>query len=248
MAQFVPVKLDVESDEYRQWRMDHPSEGSTIPKLFVVRADGATLYGKSGSLPGDQLPLMLQQALQHSGKILKVRDSSTLATAADEFERLKADGQITAAIKALGRGRKIGEPGNIASFAHPASRVNELANETALAVKSELESLVGKMDGDAGEKLAAVLEFLRIKREYGGLSLLKPEWAAFQKSHLTQGNSTLAREAKVIDGAKSADSKSKKTRAIVRLQDLIAKTENEEVKLIAEEILAELETESVSKD
>ncbi len=91
MAQFVPVKLDVASKEYAQWRQDHPSEGNTIPKLFVVRADGETLYGRSGSLNGSELPNMLTRALQNSGRILNSKEATMLTRAADEFEKFKKE-------------------------------------------------------------------------------------------------------------------------------------------------------------
>jgi hypothetical protein len=248
VAQFVPVKLDVASDEYAQWRQDHPSEGNTIPKLFIVRADGETLYGRSGSLKGQDLPNMLTRALQNSGRILNAKEASLLTKAADEFTNLKQENQVEKAIKALGRVRKIGEPGKIPSYSQPASRVNQLAIETATNVKTELDTLAAKMDGENSDKLNAIMEYLRIKREYGALKLLKPELASFQKIHTGKANSQLTREAKIIDAAKTADSKSKRARALSRLNDLITKSEIEEIKVLSTQVKDGLTGEGESLD
>jgi predicted GTPase len=243
VAQFVPVKLDISSPEYQQWRRDHPAQGNTIPKLFVVRADGETLYGKSGSLTGNDLPLMLSRALQNSGRILTAKEAKLLTDSADEFEKLKQTGEMARAIKTLGRVRKIGEPGKIGSYSAVALRVNELALETAYEAKTQLTQLVMDMDGDDTKKLAGVLGFLEIKRELGGLRILKTELATFQKQHTTKANSQLMREAKIIDFAKTANSSSKKTRAIERLETLIQSTTIEAVKSTATSALDELKAE-----
>ena len=128
-------------------------------------------------------------------------------------------------------------PGKIASYSQPAARVNQLAIETATEVKSELDSLANKMDGKTPEKLVAIMDYLRIKRQYGAMKLLKPELVAFQKSHTGKANSQLTREAKIIDAAKTADSKSKRARAVTRLNDLIGKSEINEVKTLASQVL-----------
>lgn len=242
VAQFVPIKLDINSAEYRQWRRDHPVEGNGVPKLFVVRADGETLYGKSGSLTGAELSIMLAGVLRSSGKILSPKEASALVDAAESFAKLKESGEIGNAVKALSRVRKIGEPGSIESYSAPAVALNTLVIETATEVKTQLDQLAEKLEiKDASEKLDAILEFLEIRRNYGALRILKPELAAFQKKHTTKENSQLTREARVIDSARIANSKNKKARAIGKLRELIAESEIDAVKSIAKSTIETLE-------
>lgn len=241
MAQFVPVKLDIASEEYGHWRRDHSAEGTSIPKLFVVRADGETLYAKSGSLKGIELPMMLANALRHSGKILSSKDAIALTEAADNFASLKAEGEIEDAVKALSKVRKIGEPGKIASYSASALRLNQLVAEESTQVSNRLDELgTAVEEGKAEAKLNAILEYLKIRREYGALKMLKPRIAEFQKQFTTKDNGQLTREAKVIDEARAANSKSRMQRATEKLTELIAATEIESVRSAAETALEKL--------
>jgi hypothetical protein len=244
VAQFVPVKLDIDTDDYRQWRQDHASEGSTIPKLFIVRSDGETLYGKSGSLPGDALPSMLLKALQHSGKIISADEAKTLTIAADRFEELTASGDIPGAIKALSKLNKLGTPGKFPSYATSAVRLNELVLQMADEVTTKLKEMSGKIEqAETSDKLQVILDYLNIRDEYGSLKLIKAELTAFQKQLSSEKEiSQLYREAKILDAARTAKSKSAQARAAEKLRDLIAETEIEAVKLAAEKLLKDLES------
>lgn len=245
MAQFVPVKLDVKSDEYQQWRREHQSEGNSIPKLFVVRADGETLYGKSGSLRGDALPAMLSEALSKSGRILSAAEAEAITVAADTFAELKAEGDIQRAIKALSRVKKIGVAGQIESYADPASRLNQLVGEMYTEVTSELTELGGEIeDGEAEAKVAAMLRFLELRRSYTALAVLKSDLSAFQKELTSNRDySPLYRQVKIIDVARIAKSASSKARNVEKLQKLIADSEVEAIKELARATLDSMATE-----
>ena len=64
VAQFVPIKIDVASDDYKIWRRDHKPEKGAIPQMYIIRADGEELYNKVGGLPADQLQQVLSSALK----------------------------------------------------------------------------------------------------------------------------------------------------------------------------------------
>ena len=244
MAQFVPIKLDVSSPEYAQWRRDHTPEGNGIPQLFVVRADGETLYGRSGSLQGPDLPNMLIAALQNSGRILSAREAQSLIEAADKFVEEKEKGNYESAIKAISRVRKIGEPGQIPSYSKPAMRVNKLVLETADEVRSQLKELATQIESDQVDiKLGAMLAYLKLRQDFGALKLVKSDLAGFQKKYTLKENKQLTREAKIIENANQANTKSKKTRAIESLTELIDQTEFEPVRKEAEKKLTELQQE-----
>lgn len=243
VAQFVPIKLDTASKEYSRWRQDHKYEGRTIPILFIVRADGETLYGKSGSLQGDDLPKMLTRALEHSGRILNAKEATTLSKAVTSFEEHKSAGDLPKAIKALNGVGRIGVPGQIASFATPASKVNEVAISTAKGVVENLQTIRETLDsGEKDAQLDAILDSMKLKSDFGALKILKPELAKFQKELGKKKDlSQLVRESKVIHTAKSATSKSQKVRAKTKLKELIDSSEIDEIKTLAQSTLDELE-------
>ncbi len=240
----MPIKLDVSSPEYAQWRRDHTPDGNGIPQLFIVRADGETLYGRSGSLRGPDLPNMLISALQNSGRILSAREAQSLVEAADKFTQEKNKGNYESAIKAISRVRKIGEPGQIQSYSEPALRVNRLVIETADEVRNQLKKLANQIETDHADiKLKAMLGYLKLREDFGALKMVKPDLAAFQKKYTLKDNKQLAREAKIIESANQANTKSKKTRAIATLTELIGETEIEPVRKEAEKKLSALQQE-----
>ena len=244
MAQFVPIKLDVSSPEYAQWRRDHTPDGNGIPQLFIVRADGKTLYGRSGSLRGPDLPNMLIAALKNSGRILSSQEARALTEAADKFTEEKEKGNFESAIKAISRVRKIGEPRLIPSYSEPALRLNKLVIDTAEEVRNQLKELSSQIESDqADAKLKSMLGYLKIRQDFGALKLVKPDLASFQKKHTLKENKQLAREAKILESASEANTKSKKTRAIESLNDLINETEIEPVRKEAKRKLSELKQE-----
>lgn len=245
MAQFVPVKIDVDTPEYAQWRRDHPSEGNTIPKLFVVRGDGETLYGKSGSLNGEALPAMLLKTLQYSGKILSAKDAASLNSISDRFEEQKSAGEIADAIRTANRSRKFGDPGKIPSYASAATRLNELVNVTADEAKSKLKELPKRFEGDSAEQLDAVSEYLAIRRDYGALKLIKKEVAAVHKQLSSDSElKKLYSEAKILDAASVAKTKGAKNRSVEKLRELIEETTSDEVKQSAQDLLDSIQQDS----
>ncbi|MDB4473314.1 hypothetical protein N9030_01855, partial [bacterium] len=140
------------------------------------------------------------------------------------------------------RVRKIGEPGQIPSYSEPALRVNRLVIETADEVRNQLKDFASQIESDqADAKLTAMLGYLALRQDFGALKLVKSDLAAFQKKHTLKENKQLAREAKIIENANQANTKSKKTRAIQTLTELIDQTEIEPVRKEAEKKLSELQ-------
>ena len=243
-AQFVPVKLNINSKEYRVWSTDlkKTSKGTGVPYIYVVRSDGETLYGGGGALPGDKLGMMLASTLQNSGRVLSAKEVDTLGAIVERYESSVEAGDIAGAVKALNKTGRMGAPGQIASYAKAASKVNELASTAATEVVAKLEELNGSIEsGETSDQLTAVLASQKLESDYGGLKILKPEFSKFEKTigknkEITQ----LVKEAKIISAASSASSKTAKQRALEKLQALIDSTQIDEVKTKAKSVLEEL--------
>lgn len=243
VAQFVPIKLDVASDEFRDWERAHPSEGRSIPIIYIVRADGETLYAKSGSLGGDALPELLVQVLESSGRVLNESEVNKIADVTAEFKEQKTADNIPGAIKALNKLKRIGNPGEIPSYAASAVELNQLVVELAETYHAELVKLDEMLKGDVEQdKLLSMMKFLELRRKLTGFKLLKEDFAAFQKQ-MSRGKELrqLSREAKIIDAAIIAKSPSSQTRTRTKLRELIDSTEIPSVKEYATETLKKIE-------
>lgn len=244
VAQFVPIKLDVASPEFREWERAHPSEGRSIPIIYVVRADGETLYAKSGSLQGDALPELLVRALDSSGRVLTEAEVNKISTVTADFKERQENDDISGAIKSLNKLKRIGIPGAINSYASSASELNQLVNELAQGYKTQLAELDQALKGDVEEdRLTAIVKFLQLRRNLTGFKLVKEDIAAFQKQ-LSRGAEMrqLSKEVKIIDAATIAKSKSSKERTLAKLRELVDLTENPVVKDYAAKTLAKLES------
>jgi len=243
-AQFVPVKLDVNSTEYRTWSRDleRTGEAKGVPYVYVVRSDGETIYGQGGGISTENLKTLLMTSLKTSGRVLNAKEVETLDKAAKDFESLQSAGDISGALKAINKVKRLGAPGQIPSYAQAASKVNKLAETTATEVNAKLAKLSSVIEsGETAEKLEAILAALQLGSDYSGLKILKPELAKFKKEigknkEITQ----LVKDAKVIKYAVSASSASAKKRAAEKLQVLIESSEIDAVKISAQQALAGL--------
>ena len=144
-AQFVPVKLDIGSSAYRDWRKNLEMTGKELsyPYVFIVRSDGETIYGNGGLTAQTKLIPLMESALQTSGRILNAREAETLSGSAERFVNLSGSGDIVGAIKAINRAGRVGVPGQIPSFAQSAVEVNKLVTDTATKAMTKLQELDG---------------------------------------------------------------------------------------------------------
>ena len=243
-AQFVPVKLDVNSSEYRVWARDlkRTSDAKGVPVVYVVRSDGETLYGQGGGISDDGLKKLLMTSLKTSGRVLSDKEVATLDRAAEKFESLQKAGDNSGAVKAINKVGRLGVPGQIPSYAEAANRVNKLAETTATEITAKLEELQSVIEaGETAEKLDAILAALKLGSDYGSLKILKPELVKFKKTlgknkEITQ----LVKEAKVINSAVTATSKVAKKRAAEKLKVLIESSDIGAMKSSAQETLDSL--------
>ena len=243
MTQFVPLKLDTSSKEFRGWSQEHQSEGNSIPILYVVRADGETLYGQSGSLLGDRLPAMLLQSLRHSGRVLTPKESEAALEAIGQFDEFYSKGEIRSAIKALNKVKRLGIPGEIESYAAPVVKINAAARKLAEEVDTKMkQQLIDVQSGDEQRQLSGLLESLQMKRDYSSLRSAKTKLTEF--SHelgKLKSIKQLIKEARIIDAARIAKSRSSINRGIAKLTALKDSTTSETVKKSATDLLRTLQ-------
>ena len=165
MGQFVPLKVVSTGDEWQKWARKFKKEGSSIPIIYVVRADGEQLYGKSGALSGDALPQMLASVSQQSGRVFSESESLLLEECNEAAENALAEDVFLEAAAALAPVSKLGTLGDLQSYAEPAIKSDELASKVLEQSRSALKEVEEKLD-DPATVFDAVVELTKI-REFG---------------------------------------------------------------------------------
>ena len=175
-GRFVPLKLVAEGNnkEWTNWKRQYEYEGKTIPILFVIRADGQQLYGKSGSLPGDALPQMLGAALEQAGRSITEQEYEFLTTQVKAAETALHKGDqfesYLQAARELSMIAKNGAvPGNLGSYAEPAVLADELAGKITERTSGQIRQLATQLvagDENAFQYLTTLYELDLFMRDW----------------------------------------------------------------------------------
>ena len=163
VGQFVPLKVVSTGDEWKKWASKFKKEGRSIPIIYVVRADGEQLYGKSGALSGDALPQMLASVSQRSGRVLSESESMLLEECNKAAEDALNEDIYLEAAAALAPVAKIGTLGGLQSYAAPAIKSDELANTVLEHSREALKEVEEKL-GDSESEFEGVVELTKIRQ------------------------------------------------------------------------------------
>ena len=148
MVQFVPLKLNVDSDDANKVRRQFPIQGNRLPFVYVIRADNKKIYGASGGLPEDQLPAMMREALRQAGRILSpvqennLRNATTLAKTAFEA------GDLYRTFINLQPSIKAGLLGPNAGFSEASIQATKLLSNLSQKGLANLEALQSQLDSE----------------------------------------------------------------------------------------------------
>ena len=226
MAQFVPIKLDVASDEYREWSREHPSEGNGIPKVYIVRADGETLYAKSGSLSEIELGQLLSTSLAAGGRILNEKEAALLIEVNDEMTSLREQGKVAESIKLLRKLRKFGSPDKIGSYASPVKAISLQLESLTAEGNEALGRIIHSLENAQEEKdrIAAIVDLLSAQDRFSELPTLKDAFSSVNRT-ITRDRDlrALLKGIKEIERAARASTDRARSSAIARLESSLEK-------------------------
>ena len=247
MAQVVPIKLDTGSEAWRTWARKHKAEGKGIPIVYVVRADGETLYANSGTLNDNQLKTLLTAAMNNAGLVLGEKDVQTLTEVANQFRQFRLNGDPKSALKSLKQAKRyLGKSGQVSSYAKPAIDLHQeiqllvqAANDSINQVASQIEK--AKEQSEA-EQIRAIQKYLGVKEQYTDLRSSKSELAKIQSSlRKSEQMKALYDDIRLLEMAASAKSATQKTRYREKLEKLADTTPFPLIKSRAEAILKQLQ-------
>jgi hypothetical protein len=191
---------------WSNWSRKYRSEGSGIPKVYVVRADGKQIYGKSGAPRA--LPQFLASALKASGRFpsrveLK-RLSRDLKTAQEAID----DGAIQKATTVLSHSKTAGVFAEVAITLRKLKATMVDQGKTALAeADKKIKDPLTAFDG-----LSALVV---VERNYSRLpELRKPIKAAMRAARKDAALRDLLKQAKLVDRAGKYESEKKLKQAL----------------------------------
>ena len=179
VTQFVPLKIDSEGEHWGEWSKKYRPEGNGIPILFVIRADGQMLYGKSGAKEGPQLPLFLAEHLKSAGRILSDEQLATIRDAVEDSNKALAEGDAWTAVKRIEGLKKIGTPGKLGSYASVAQEADALHAKLVEEGKAALAAAKEKLAGE--DKFAGVLKVISANRVFGSMAELRKDLATAER-------------------------------------------------------------------
>lgn len=173
VTQFVPLKVDTASPEYQQLQRKHQSEGNTIPKVFVIRADGKKLYAKSGSLSGDQLPTLMVAAVREMGRPLDVKESKLLSEINSSIASAMKSNDFRSAMNEFRKVKKLGQLGQINSYAKAAIENNQLAASLTAKVNEKVSEIRVSIETPGDETFSNLVDLVALKSAVGTIPELK---------------------------------------------------------------------------
>jgi len=174
---FIPLKIETNGSEWGKWVSRYQHEGNSIPIVFVVRADGQQLFGKSGSLPGPELPMMIEQVLAQAGKIYSEQQLEILKSALEKAKENLAAGDTAGAVREVTKIGKLGTPGSLGSYAQVAVEADSFAKKLIEDAQTALKAANDQLTQEA-TRLEGALALAEAKRIYGALPPLSKEVAA----------------------------------------------------------------------
>lgn len=233
-ARFVLLKVRTDDPKsWREWTSKYKSQGSGLPLVFVVRADGKQIYGKAGAPKA--LPQFLAAALKLSGKIPTRGQLIRLRKSAETAKESIDGGDIAKAAVILSRSNAEG------SFAAPAVKLQKLAAGLTEKGKKALAEAQKKIKS---EKTAfeGLLELVQIERHYGRLAdLRKSIRLALRDARKDAGLRSLLLQANAVDRAREYEDEKNVKRALIAWKQVVEKHPDTPAAKLASERIKALE-------
>lgn len=247
MAQVVPIKLDTGSEVWQTWARKHKAEGKGIPIVYVVRADGETLYANSGTLNDNQLKILLTAAMNNAGLVLGEKDVNILTEVTKQFQEFRLNGDPKSALKSLKPAKRyLGKSGQVGSYAKPAIDLNQEIRLLVQAANDSIQDVANQVEKakeqSEEEQIRAIQKYLGIKDQYADLKPSKSELSRiYSNLRKNEQMKSLYDSIRILDMAAAAKSASQKSRYRDKLQKLLETTPFPGIKSRAETILGQLQ-------
>lgn len=162
---FVVLMMDTDqTPSWPAWNQQFPIEGGGVPKVYVVRADGTSLYASSGK--PSPLDVFLSRYLDGAGKVYLGKELAQLNRDVRSMKRL-ARRDRAAYVK------MVAEYSATPSFAAPVAQFVAAAEELASEAEQELTTAAETLSDPAApaeKRLDAALALRELARDFEPLT------------------------------------------------------------------------------
>lgn len=219
----IPLKIDVDQPQWREWsgKQGRPN-GTTLPFVYVVRADGQTMHSHSGPMEANELANVIGVQLQRAGQPLNERQVSAINDAVEAARTSFEEGKTAQAVRELLPLKRIGELGQIGSYAECAVEADKLVAEMAEQVSQTLETVSQQIDSQENST-EACFQAIQAKRIFGSIdaidAMINPVLAEIRRERSLRDAMS---DAQSVDRAcKQCENSSSRQRGLDALQTLI---------------------------
>ena len=222
VAQFVPLKINTSSPDWRIINKKYPTPGNTIPVVYIIRADGKKIFAERGALQGDRLPFVLRGSLQNAGGILNEVQSRSVIKAVATAKQSLANSDAYSAVQAIRPLTKLGTLGNLQSYAKPIQDANAIVDDILMQAELDLKEIEANLlSAETAVKGTAGL--FAAMRTYSIFPTLKRQCGVLHRSVSGKDELFVAlAQGKAIDKAMAMSTLSGgKNKAVVELERLM---------------------------
>jgi hypothetical protein len=239
VSQYVNLSIDVDGPDWASWTKKYGAPaGTTLPFVYVLRADGEKLFSHSGIMQGEEIRMVLLNQAASAGRTLSPKEAAVVQKALEEAKRAHEKGDAGEAVKSLLPLKKLGLLGTVNSYAKPAVDANQFIGELTKEGKAMLKEADAKLSsGDP--TFAGALAYVKAKRVFTPLTTLKTELAAASRKYERMRDlADTLRQAEAVDRAQAlAASPHGKGKAAEAFQRIVsAYPDTDAAKAAAEEL------------
>ena len=230
VSQYVSVYIHADDPEGTSWEKKHGwPTGNMLPFVYVLRADGETLFKHSGIMQSAELRELLVTQAAMAGRLLSPKEDAILKKALEEAKQGRKKDDPGQAVKSLLPLKKLGPLGGLNCYAKPAVEANQLVAQLTKEGKATLKEIDEKLSS-GNATFDAALAYARAKRVFTPLTTLKIELAtASRKYERVRDLADTLRQAEAVDRAEataaSPHGKGKAIEAFQRIVSAYADTE-----------------------
>ena len=210
IEQFVPLKIDAGSDDYKRWKQFFPPKKSAIPALFIVTPQGREVYSAVGALPTGRLQKVMLTSLEKADRYPSKSQWKEIAETLNSAEKAFSEKQIQLAAELLEPTlQQLQQMGSLLELEEAGiktvKRVRELAEKQQTLLDESLRSLVSKGDLQSALDASALENLLAVSPEQRKVAV-----TAIRKNVKLPEQKKLLRQAKELLQADSLSKQSDK--------------------------------------
>ncbi|MEZ6105003.1 MAG: hypothetical protein R3B96_02545 [Pirellulaceae bacterium] len=219
----IPLKVNVDEPQWQAWAAQYGRpNGTTLPFVYLIRADGETLHSHSGPMDSAQLATVLAGQLQLAGRPINPRQAEAISQAVSAAEEAVEQEDPAGAVRELQPLKQLGELGQLGSFAEPALKADELVARLGAQVQERLGDVSQRIESE-DDAMQACFDVVQAKRIFAAIpaidATINPIFTELRRNRDLR--ETLA-QAQAIDRAvRQCEANSTRQRGLEALQRII---------------------------